>query len=260
VTAAVALPHWTLRHCATCGEPINLRSDMKLGSGCDRCWPTHEWVGWVRHNCENCQAPFYAPRFDGTELHCAVCAHITKENPMTTVETATTTESNGVPHTEKRTRARRTSQAPAYSTIAAQLKDARDAAIAHRIALRHELAELDQMIGDEIECAISDDCEAHVTHTPKPRATRPARVIDDMGATVTAKSTPKTVRGPRKEGLPAKVLAYIGGKPDGASAEMVSTHLEIKPAIAHGALHSLLKQGKVTSAGERKARVWSIAT
>jgi hypothetical protein len=172
---------------------------------------------------------------------------------MTTVETAT--ESNGVPHQEKRTRARRTSVAPVESHVLAALQDARGAAIAHRIALRHELALLDEILDGDAPAPT-------IRRVPIPgRApTSAAKAADTDRATSPAKSKPKSVRGPRKEGLPAKVLAYIGGKPDGVSAEMVSTHLEIKPAIAHGALHSLLKQGKVTSTGERKARVWSIAT
>jgi hypothetical protein len=77
-------PRWTLRHCASCGQPINLRSDMTLPRACDRCDPRDfEAFGWTRHACAVCHAPFYAPRFDDPNLPCQVCQHITLESsPM----------------------------------------------------------------------------------------------------------------------------------------------------------------------------------
>jgi hypothetical protein len=83
-------PHWSLRHCATCGEPLNLRSDMipylagGLPSACDRCKPRDfAAFGWTPHACAICGAPFYAPDFNDPDLPCQVCHNVTQENrPM----------------------------------------------------------------------------------------------------------------------------------------------------------------------------------
>jgi hypothetical protein len=169
---------------------------------------------------------------------------------MTSIESAT--ESNGV-HTEKKTRGRR-SMPPVESQVLAALQDARGAAIAHRIALRHELALLDEILdGDARPGLAAEDKPAKlVMKSPrKPRAAKSA---------APAPATPKRTRTPRADGLPAKVLHRLAECKDGTSANDLAFCTGAKPAAVHGALNALLKAGKVTSSGTRKARVWSVAT
>lgn len=144
----------------------------------------------------------------------------------------------------------RTSVAPKAETTPEleALQTARDIANARLQAIRAQIAQLTSERDALLE-ALGVDGVPFETEAPAPKAPAKPR----------KPTTDKKTRGPRSEGIPAKVLAYVKEHPECTASEITAA-IGVKPAIVHGALANLFKRGAVSSAGERAERKWTART
>ena len=90
-----------------------------------------------------------------------------------------------------------------------------------------------------------------------PRRPRVAKATTTRPASADAPVGKLGPRGPRAQALPARVLAYLETKPEGASLASISTFTEAASGHCNAALAGLMKRGSVTRTGERGGFVYS---